>query len=321
MLAAVSTLTTSPPVIGSARDDATACPDLFPTDREQEQILIVDDSATIRMSFTKQLSKRYTCFQAKSFMDAVEQLKERDFAAVIADIHMPGISGVELLRKVVEKYPDTSVIMVSGISRPQVVLDTMREGAFDYLIKPCDPYLLDLTVERALERRLLLRSATKYKTDLEARNSELAQGKAQLQKLQAQIVQNAKMASLGRLAAGVAHELNNPVGFVLGNLELLSDDVKKLLQILKYYEAADLSEAVTSGAAIIKENINYDSMLTELESMIGDCRDGANRIRDIVQNLRTFSRLDEAEYKEVDIHEGIDSTLRMLSRYFGSGNI
>jgi two-component system, NtrC family, sensor kinase len=62
-------------------------------------------------------------------------------------------------------------------------------------------------------------------------------------------------------------------------------------------------------------------MLNELESMIGDCREGANRIRDIVQNLRTFSRLDEAEFKEIDVHEGIDSTVRMLSRYFGSGNI
>ncbi len=290
-------------------------------DHQRDNLLIVDDSATIRLSFSRLLSKGYECFQATSFMEALDELREREFAIVIADIQMPGISGVELLRKIVEKYPDTAVIMVSSVNRPQVVLDTMREGAFDYLIKPCDPYLLQLTIERALERRALLRNATKYKRDLEARNTELAEGKEYLQRLQAQIVQNAKMASLGRLAAGVAHELNNPVGFVLGNLELLGDDLSKLLRLLKFYETADLNEDVSAGASEIKEEIKFGSTVNELESIISDCHEGATRIRDIVQNLRTFSRLDEAEFKEIDIHEGIDSTVRMLHRYFGSGNI
>src|SRR5687767_10876078 len=116
---------------------------------EDINVLIVDDSPTIRMAFDRQLSRRYKCFQANSFMAALDCLRQREFAIVITDIRMPGISGVELLRKIVEKYPETSVIMVSGVDRPQVVLESMRDGAFDYLIKPCDPYLLDLTIERA----------------------------------------------------------------------------------------------------------------------------------------------------------------------------
>lgn len=286
-----------------------------------DRILIVDDSATMRTSLVRQLSQRYKCVEANSFMGALDRLREDDFGVVIADIQMPGISGVELLRKIVEKYKETSVIMVSGVERPQVVLDTMREGAFDYLIKPCDPYLLELTIERALEHRTLLRNAAQYKRDLEVRNAELADGKAKLQRLQAQIVQNAKMASLGNLAAGVAHELNNPAGFVLGNLELLNEDVRKLLRLLKYYDSTDLGDAVSQGSAAIKDEIRYGSMLDELESIIADCREGAIRIRDIVQNLRTFSRLDEAEFKEIDIHEGINSTLRILSRYFSRDNV
>ncbi len=290
-------------------------------DAAREHVLIVDDSPTVRLAFERQLSGRYNCSQASSFMDALERLRENEFAVVVLDIQMPGISGVELLRKIVEKYPDTAVIMVSGVSRPQVVLDTMREGAFDYLIKPCDPYLLDLTVDRAVERLALVRRTERYKTDLEERNTELADGKAQLELLQAQIVQNAKMASLGRLAAGVAHELNNPVGFVLCNLEMLGDDMGKLLQLIRFYDAAELPDAIATAAATIKSEIRYETMLDELDSLITDCRDGAERIRDIVQNLRTFSRLGEAEFKVINIHEGIDSTVRLLSRYFTGGNI
>lgn len=290
-------------------------------DAAREHVLIVDDSPTVRLAFERQLSGRYNCSQASSFMDALERLHERGFAVVVLDIQMPGISGVELLRKIVEKYPDTAVIMVSGVSRPQVVLDTMREGAFDYLIKPCDPYLLDLTVDRAVERLALVRRTERYKTDLEERNTELADGKAQLQRLQAQIVQNAKMASLGRLAAGVAHELNNPVGFVLGNLEMLGDDMGKLLRLMRFYDAAELPDTIATAAAGIKSEIRYETMLDELDSVVTDCRDGAERIRDIVQNLRTFSRLGEAEFKVINIHEGIDSTVRLLSRYFTGDNI
>jgi two-component system, NtrC family, sensor kinase len=287
----------------------------------QDRILIVDDSITVRAALAKQLSIRYDCFQADSYMGALNELRQSEFQIVITDINMPGLSGVELLRKINERYPETSVIMLTGVNRPQVVLEAMRDGAFDYLIKPCDPYLLDLTVERALERRTLIRKAAEYKADLEARNTELAEGKAQLQRLQAQIVQNAKMTSLGRLAAGVAHELNNPVGFVLGNLELLSKDLGGILRLLKYYDAAELSGTVEAGAGEIKSEIRYRSMVDEIESMIADCQDGATRVRDIVANLRTFSRLDEAEFKDIDLHEGIDSTVRMLSRYFSAENI
>lgn len=292
---------------------------LYPDSRER--VLIVDDSATIRKVFTKQLSTRYECVEASSVIDALEILKEGEFALVIADIQMPGLSGVELLRKIIEKYPHTAVIMVSGIDQPHRVLDALRLGAFDYLIKPCEPYVLELTAERALERRSLLINAKRYKADLELRNAELAEGKAQLERLQTQIVQNAKMASLGQLAAGVAHELNNPAGFVYGNMDLLRDSVAGLLRLLEFYDAAELPDSVAAEAAAIKERIAYDETLGDLESIISDCQEGAERIRDIVQNLRTFSRLDEAEFKKTDIHEGIDSTIRILSRYFSGDNI
>jgi len=287
----------------------------------KDRILIVDDEEMVRKLFVNYLAERYDCSEAASTKEALTLLAEADFALVITDVIMPGLSGIELLRKIIEMYPYTGVVMASGINQPQRALDAMRLGAFDYLIKPCDLYVLELTVERALERRNLLRNARQYKLDLELRNSELAQEKAKLERLQAQIIHSEKMASLGQLAAGIAHELNNPVGFIYGNMDILSQCVGGLTELLDYYDKAELSGSVASGAVRIKERIEYSATLEDLDSIIKDCHEGAQRIRDIVQNLRTFSRLDEAEFKESDIHEGIDSTIRLLSRYYSSDNI
>jgi len=287
----------------------------------RERVLIVDDEEPVRKVFAECLSSRYDCQTAESVNEALGCLAANEFAVVITDIIIPGISGIELLRKIIETYPYTAVIMVSGVDRTQRALDAVRLGAFDYLIKPCDLDVLELTVERALERRTLLLNARQYKLDLEARNSELARGKNELERLQAQIVHSEKMASLGQLAAGIAHELNNPVGFIYGNMDILDACAGGLTELLHYYDEAELSETVVAGAEAIKRKIDYHTSLEDLSSIIVDCRDGAQRIRDIVQNLRTFSRLDEAEFTKSDIHEGIDSTIRLLSRYYSADNI
>lgn len=288
---------------------------------DKERILIVDDSATVRRMFAKCLEDRYECYEAESVSDALIFLKQNDFALVLTDIIMPGMSGIELLRKIIETYPDTAVIVVSGVDRPQRALDAVRLGAFDYLIKPCDLDVLELTVERALERRTLLSNAHRYKADLEARNNELVLGKAQLERLQEQIVQSEKMASLGQLAAGVAHELNNPVGFIYGNLDTLRSIVEDLKMLLDFYGTLELGSETAARVTSLKADVDYPASMDDLYSIISDCREGAERIRDIVQNLRTFSRLDEAEFKQSDIHEGIDSTIRLLSQYFTLDNI
>ena len=288
---------------------------------EKESILIVDDSRIVRRVFSNHLSTKYQCFEAGSFDEAIFELKRQSFAIVITDIIMPGLSGIELLRKILEQYPDTAVIVASGVDRPQRALDAIRLGAFDYLIKPCEPAVLQLTDVRALEHRNLVRDARKYKLELETRNAELIEQKCELERLQAQIVQSAKMASLGQLAAGVAHELNNPVGFVYSNIEMLEKYVANVERLVRSYDEADPSVSTNTDAAAIKADIQYPDILDDIRSMLLDCRDGSERIREIVQNLRTFSRLDEADYADTDLHEGIDSTLRLLSRHLTSGNL
>lgn len=301
--------------MGDVQAVTASCEDM------DRKILLVDDETSVRMMLREFLSERYVCETAASTREALDKLAAEPFALVISDMLMPGLSGVELLREVLAQYPDTAFIMLSGVNRAQRVMDAVRLGAFDYLVKPCDLDVLERCVERALERRMLKREARRYKEDLERRNEELAAQKLELERLQAQIVHSEKMASLGQLAAGVAHELNNPAGFIIGNMEILKECASDLERLLSFYEKLRFTPEDAARIVALQEKIGYEQTLGDLRSIIEDCREGAERIRDIVQNLRTFSRLDEAELKRVDLHEGIDSTIRLLSRYYSAPNI
>jgi len=296
-------------------------PGVYLPEEHDRRILIVDDETMIRSLLSAQLSEQYLCDTAANYNEAVSLLGRQAYSLVITDLIMPGLGGIELLREVVARFPDTAVIIISGVDRSQRVLDALRQGASDYLIKPFDCDALELSVERALERRALLRDARRYKRDLEGSIAELRETNARLERLQAQIVQSEKMASLGQLAAGIAHELNNPSGFLYGNMQMLGECVRGLERLLVFYEGARLTPEDAAAALALKAEVDYEHTLGDLHSIVADCRDGAERIRDVVQNLRTFSRLDEAEFKKVDIHDGLDSTLRLLSRYFNSGPI
>lgn len=132
-----------------------------------------------------------------------------------------------------------------------------------------------------------------------------------LQQTQTQLVQTEKMASLGQLVAGVAHEINNPINFIYGNLAHAEDYTKGLLTLLNLYQArVNFPEHEIAAKA---QEIDLDFLMADLPKLLSSMKVGADRIRQIVQALRIFSRIDESEIKQVDIHEGIDSTLLILN--------
>jgi signal transduction histidine kinase len=144
----------------------------------------------------------------------------------------------------------------------------------------------------------------------QAQTQQLEQTLHELQRTQTQLIQSEKMSSLGQLVAGVAHEINNPVNFIYGNLSYTNEYTQKLLKILQLYH----KEYPQPSARILdaREDFEIDYLVEDLPKILASMKVGADRIRDIVLSLRTFSRLDEAEMKQVDIHEGIDSTLLIL---------
>jgi PAS domain S-box-containing protein len=144
----------------------------------------------------------------------------------------------------------------------------------------------------------------------QAQTQQLEQTLHQLQRTQSQLIQSEKMSSLGQLVAGVAHEINNPVNFIYGNLTYADEYTQNLLKILQIYQQEYPQPTTAISEKIEAFEINY--IVEDLPKILASMKVGADRIRDIVLSLRTFSRLDEAEMKKVDIHEGIESTLMIL---------
>lgn len=143
-----------------------------------------------------------------------------------------------------------------------------------------------------------------------AQAQHLANTLAELRLTQAQLIQSEKMSSLGQMVAGVAHEINNPVNFISGNLPYIESYVRDVMGLLQEYQAHCPEPNPRLQARL--DEVDLEFVLADLPRILGSMRAGADRIRQIVVSLRNFSRLDEAQRKTVDIHEGIESTLLML---------
>lgn len=143
-----------------------------------------------------------------------------------------------------------------------------------------------------------------------AKSQELEATLRELRRTQSQLIQAEKMSSLGQMVAGIAHEINNPVNFIFGNLNFAGDYIKDILELLELYQNTYPETTPEIQEAI--ENIELEFLVEDLQKLLKSMKVGAERIREIVKSLRTFSRLDEAEIKEIDIHENLDSTLLIL---------
>ncbi|HEY9100396.1 MAG TPA: ATP-binding protein [Thiobacillus sp.] len=146
-----------------------------------------------------------------------------------------------------------------------------------------------------------------------ARIQALSELNKKLQDAQNQLLQSEKMASIGQLAAGVAHEINNPIGFVLSNLSSLEKYHEDLFAILRCYEQAEGDPAKLGEATKLKDTINLAYLREDIPALMNESKDGINRVKVIVQNLKDFSRIDTSNKPQwVDLHIGIDSTLNIV---------
>lgn len=202
------------------------------------------------------------------------------------------------------KNPFDSVVLADGSRR---IFDTQKMPLYGADGK----VFAVLGISRDMTERKQAEDALRHsETQLREKAKQLEQALHELQRTQAQLVQTEKMSSLGQLVAGVAHEINNPVNFIYGNLTHADEYTRDLLKLLLLYQQCYPNPA--PEIQIEAEAIDLEFLIQDLPKLMDSMRVGANRIQKIVASLRNFSRMDEAEMKVVDIHEGIDSTLMIL---------
>jgi two-component system NtrC family sensor kinase len=283
-------------------------------------VLIVDDVEANLVALRALLDGTgCSVTSASSGNQALRLLLRNEFAVILLDVQMPEMDGYEVARhaRMIPATRDIPIIFLTAThDSEENVLRGYGSGAVDFLFKPIDADVLRSKVRVFLELYSGRRQLADANLKLEVKNKELqalAEAEAgiasnlrvahdelqtayrELQATQAQLVQSAKMASLGELVAGVAHEINNPLAFVMSHL----DTVRKSLEHFR----SGVPGAVTGDGEQHWQRAHLRLSETEL---------GLGRIRDLVLKLRTFSRLDEGERKRVSISECIESVLTIL---------
>lgn len=271
------------------------------------KILFLDDEVDLERLLKQRLrkniiAKEFDWLFASNGKEALEILtSDRQIAMVLTDINMPEMDGLTLLTKIPEIDPTIKTVVISAYSDLKNIRTAMNCGAFDFITKPIDFDDLIITITRTLNHVQQLRANLN-----------------QLQQAQILLIQNEKMATLGQLVAGVAHEINNPIGFLAGNIEQASDGIKDLINHLQIYQ-----EKFPTPGSDIEENaekIDLEYLLEDLPEMLSSMKVGTERIRNISHSLRIFYRGDTGYKVLANIHEGIDSTLTILQHRLKANN-
>lgn len=262
-------------------------------------VLVVDDvpaNLVAVEALLDELGCEVVC--ANSGENALRLLLRQKFAVMLLDVQMPEMDGYEVARHVRMNSAtrEIPIIFLTATHNSQEnVLEGYGSGAVDFLFKPLNPDVLRSKVRIFLELNIGRRQLADTNVLLEQKNLELRRAYEDLQATQAQLVQSAKMASLGELVAGVAHEINNPLAFVLSHIDTIKRSQESFV--------SELSAPVPPAA---------QPHLTRAQARLEEVGLGLGRIRDLVLKLRTFSRLDEGERKLASVRECLDSVLTIL---------
>lgn len=274
------------------------------------EILVVDDTLANLEVVSDVLSPAgYRVSIATNGERALKQLQNQLPDLILLDIQMPGMSGFQTCEKIKldQKLSAIPIIFLTALSDTESIAQGFSLGAVDYVTKPFREAELLARVQMHLSLRTL---TAQLEAQVESRTAELQTALGELEKSQLQLIQNEKMTALGGLVAGVAHEINNPVGCILGNVGATRAYISDLLGLLDLY-AKELPNPSAQLAEEL-EDADLDYVREDLPKLIRAMEDSGDRIKSISKSLRTFSRSDTENKQPFDFKEGIESTILIL---------
>ncbi len=273
-----------------------AAPPSIDRDRDPKpRIILVDDSPAYRRVIQSMLGPGYEFLQAGSAEEALPHMVPFQPDLIISDLIMPGIDGYELCRRVRAEpaLANVPVILLTSKSGDDSRITGLEIGADDYLTKPIRARELAARVSSLLR----LRRAT-----------------IDLQKAQSELVRSEKLASLGQLVAGIAHELNNPLNYIYGNVEFLSDYVRAFLTLLERLEAMPgMNETQRAYLGRVMKETDIDFVRGDVGKLLEGVKIGAERAAEIVKGLRAFARAGASmELEEVRLTDVMELAMTIL---------
>ncbi|MEH2171575.1 hybrid sensor histidine kinase/response regulator [Nostoc sp.] len=277
---------------------------------EDSLILVVDDTTTnLEIVFDILTNVGFKVIAENDGERALKQVEYELPDLILLDVMMPGIDGFETCKRLKANSVtcDIPVIFMTANSDSHSKVKGLNIGAVDYITKPFNQEELLARIKTHLQLRNLTKTLEKRVLE---RTSALSRALKDLQESQLQLVQTEKMSALGQLVAGVAHEINNPVGFIHGNLGHASVYFQNMINIIDLYQEHYPNPVPEIQEEIAAIDLKY--ILADLPNLISSMKEGVQRIRNISTSLRTFSRADSDRKVSCNIHDGIDSTIMIL---------
>jgi len=312
--------------------------------KDNMKVLIIEDSRTQAEELKHILEKNnYKVKHASNAMEAMKLLNQYLPDVIVSDIIMPGKSGYELCKDIKSNndYENIPVILLTSLSDPADIIKGLDCGADTFITKPYSEEFLLSKIEYLIMnfkirkfqstdiglevyfagKKHVISSSRLQIVDLlfstyenaVIKNDELQKINKELKLTQTQLFHAKKMASLGVLTAGIAHEINNPVNFIYSGINSLKQDFEDIMPIMQICnKATSINMESLDKLAEIKSNIDFGDIIEAIPQTIEDIKYGAQRTTEIIKGLRNFSRVDSTSKQNTNIHEGIDSTLLLL---------
>ena len=273
-------------------------------------ILVVDDNPTNLSVISQALrSVGWQVRIAVNGEDALSKVAHNPPELILLDVQMPGIDGFEVCvrLKADSATADIPIIFMTALADTASKVKGLSLGAVDYITKPFEREEAIARVRVHLQLRYLTQN---LEQQVEERTLQLSQALEELQNSQLQLVQSEKMSALGNLVAGVAHEINNPIGCIVGNVTAVQDLIADLFRAIDLYSQKLPDPDVEIVEELEDLDLNY--LREDWPKLVKAMKDAGDRITSISQSLRTFSRADGDRPVTCNLHDGLDSTILIL---------